>query len=55
MKTFFGENLKLWCDKMQKRFVDGKKKFLVGDKMSLADVFIAAFVFSNFYNDANPL
>jgi hypothetical protein len=40
---------------MQKRFVESKGKFLTGDKLTLADVQIAAFVFSNFYNDANPL
>ena len=39
---------------MQKRFVEGKNKFLIGNKMTLADVQIAAFVFGNFYNDANP-
>jgi glutathione S-transferase len=55
MKTFFGENLKLWCEKIQKRFVDGKSRFLVGDKMTLADVQIASFVFTTFYNDGCAL
>ncbi len=43
-----------WLGLVEKRFKEkGSTKYIVGDKMSIADFSFASVIFSSFYNDGN--
>ena len=54
-KLFFEVTLPNWCEKIQKRFVDSGKKFLINDTMTVADFSICAFASGTFKNELFPM
>ena len=52
LKTFFGTTLTQWLTAINKRLLaNSSKQFIVGDKITIADFALAAWVYSVYLND----
>lgn len=51
-KTFFGTTIPAWCTAISKRLIaNSSQSFIVGDKITIADFAIAAFIYSLYLNE----
>ena len=53
-KVFYETTFPTWLDIIQKRLTSNtSQKYIVGDKLSIADILLAAFAYSRFLNEKN--